>query len=121
MTVLKVGDPGDARKRETPAIKLCALKEQVDAVLAKCLGCGSITSGQERLAQALTPSRVVKSADTNYLNPRQIGKWLNVRRHCVCADKEHHLQAILRMRRQRLSQIYQVVVTARAHPVGATD
>ena len=46
MPVLKVGDPGDARETETPAIKLCTLEEHVDAVFAKCLGCGPITAGQ---------------------------------------------------------------------------
>ena len=46
MPVLKVGDPGHAGKRKAPAIKLCALEEYVDLVLAKCARCSLVTSGQ---------------------------------------------------------------------------
>src|SRR6202042_1300913 len=43
--VLKVGDPRDPGKRKTPAIELGALKEHVDAMLAKCVRRGSIRAG----------------------------------------------------------------------------
>jgi hypothetical protein len=83
VAMLKVCHPGYGRKRKTPAIELRALEQHVNPVLAKGVSCATITAGQERLAQTLVLSCVVKLGNTHYLRARYSGKGLDISRHSV--------------------------------------
>ena len=119
ITVLKIRDPCKRRYRKSPAIKLCRLKNNVDALCDESFRGCPVTARQQCLFQAFALARLVEHGTAQHQHSGDRLERRDILFIGIVTKEQYRLDAVRSVIGQDPHKIEQVVVAA--SPVPSAD